>query len=174
MSLLFKEDGDSLKLVCDCFEIEEGEPGFYDDMRVHIMHDSKDANITLMCPECGSTLELGGSYIIPGKKDDKKDPEENIFEPQPEIEEVNSEPEEKPSEKQPVGFQSASNNEALEQTITDEQANYWMKVAKKDIEEDNRESAWNVQRWLQENNAVQQAKAVKDAIKSTRGVSPHA
>ena len=51
-----------------------------------------------------------------------------------------------------------------EMSITKEQAKYWFAVAKKDIAEGNREGAWNVYRWLSENNAWFHAKQLKKAL----------
>ncbi|UCF08575.1 MAG: hypothetical protein JSW28_02485 [Thermoplasmata archaeon] len=52
-------------------------------------------------------------------------------------------------------------------TITKEQAKYWFSVAKKDIAEGNREGAWNVYRWLSENNAWFHAKQLRKALVNT-------
>ena len=54
-----------------------------------------------------------------------------------------------------------------EMTITKEQAKYWYAVAKKDLAEGNREGAWNVYRWLSDNNAWFHAKQLKKALRST-------
>ncbi len=51
--------------------------------------------------------------------------------------------------------------------ITKEQAKYWYSVAKKDLAEGNREGAWNIYRWLSENNAWFHAKLLKKAIRSS-------
>jgi hypothetical protein len=51
--------------------------------------------------------------------------------------------------------------------ITKEQAKYWYSVAKKDLAEGNREGAWNIYRWLSENNAWFHAKLLKTAIRSS-------
>ncbi len=50
-------------------------------------------------------------------------------------------------------------------SITKEQAKYWYAVAKKDISEGNREGAWNVYRWLSENNAWFHAKLLRKALR---------
>ncbi|UCE73981.1 MAG: hypothetical protein JSV56_13330 [Methanomassiliicoccales archaeon] len=50
--------------------------------------------------------------------------------------------------------------------ITKEQAKYWYSVAKRDIAEGNREGAWNVYRWLKENNAWFHAKQLRMALKN--------
>jgi hypothetical protein len=50
-------------------------------------------------------------------------------------------------------------------SITKEQAKYWYAVAKKDLAEGNREGAWNVYRWLSENNAWFHAKLLRKALK---------
>jgi hypothetical protein len=52
-------------------------------------------------------------------------------------------------------------------TITKEQAKYWYSVAKKDVAEGNREGAWNVYRWLKENNAWFHAKQLRRMLVST-------
>jgi hypothetical protein len=52
-------------------------------------------------------------------------------------------------------------------TITKEQAKYWYSVAKKDVAEGNREGAWNVYRWLKENNAWFHAKHLRRMLAST-------
>lgn len=49
--------------------------------------------------------------------------------------------------------------------ITKEQAKYWYSIAKKDIVEGNREGAWNVYRWLKENNAWFHAKHLRRALR---------
>lgn len=51
--------------------------------------------------------------------------------------------------------------------ITKEQAKYWYSVAKKDLAEGNREGAWNIYRWLSENNAWFHAKLLKKAIRNS-------
>ena len=51
-------------------------------------------------------------------------------------------------------------------SITKEQAKYWYAVAKKDLAEGNREGAWNVYRWLKENNAWFHAKHLRKAIRN--------
>jgi hypothetical protein len=51
--------------------------------------------------------------------------------------------------------------------ITKEQAKYWYSVAKKDLAEGNREGAWNIYRWLSENNAWFHAKLLKTAIRNS-------
>ncbi len=51
--------------------------------------------------------------------------------------------------------------------ITKEQAKYWYTVAKKDIAEGNKEGAWNVYRWLKENNAWYHAKYLRRALRET-------
>jgi len=53
-----------------------------------------------------------------------------------------------------------------EMSITKEQAKYWYSVAKKDISEGNREGAWNIYRWLSENNAWFHAKQLKKALRA--------
>lgn len=50
--------------------------------------------------------------------------------------------------------------------ITKEQAKYWYAVAKKDIAEGNKEGAWNVYRWLKENNAWFHAKHLHRALRN--------
>jgi hypothetical protein len=52
-------------------------------------------------------------------------------------------------------------------SITKEQAKYWYAVAKKDLTDGNREGAWNIYRWLSENNAWFHAKLLKNAIKNS-------
>ncbi len=52
-------------------------------------------------------------------------------------------------------------------SITKEQAKYWYSVAKKDIAEGNKEGAWNVYRWLKENNAWFHAKHLRQALRNT-------
>jgi hypothetical protein len=52
-------------------------------------------------------------------------------------------------------------------SITKEQAKYWYSVAKKDILEGNREGAWNVLRWLRENNAWFHAKLLERALRNS-------
>ncbi len=52
-------------------------------------------------------------------------------------------------------------------TITKEQAKYWYSVAKKDVAEGNKEGAWNVYRWLKENNAWFHAKLLRRMLVST-------
>lgn len=52
-------------------------------------------------------------------------------------------------------------------SITKEQAKYWYSVAKKDLAEGNREGAWNIYRWLSENNAWFHAKLLKNAIRNS-------
>jgi hypothetical protein len=54
-----------------------------------------------------------------------------------------------------------------EMSITKEQAKYWYSVAKKDISEGNREGAWNIYRWLSDNNAWFHAKQLKKALRTT-------
>jgi len=51
--------------------------------------------------------------------------------------------------------------------ITKEQAKYWYSVAKKDIADGNREGAWNVYRWLKENNAWFHARNLRRALVNT-------
>jgi hypothetical protein len=51
--------------------------------------------------------------------------------------------------------------------ITKEQAKYWYAVAKKDIADGNKEGAWNIYRWLSENNAWFHANLLKNAIKNS-------
>jgi hypothetical protein len=51
-------------------------------------------------------------------------------------------------------------------SITKEQAKYWYCVAKKDIAEGNKEGAWNVYRWLEENNAWFHAKHLRQALRN--------
>ncbi len=51
--------------------------------------------------------------------------------------------------------------------ITKEQAKYWYSVAKKDVAEGNREGAWNVYRWLKENNAWFHAKQLQRMLAGT-------
>lgn len=58
--------------------------------------------------------------------------------------------------------------ENVEMTITDDQAKYWFTVAKKDLSEGNKEGAWNVFRWLKENNATDYASKLRDAIVKSR------
>ncbi len=53
-----------------------------------------------------------------------------------------------------------------EMAITKEQAKYWFAVAKKDLSEGNREGAWNIYRWLSENNAWFHAKQLKKALRA--------
>jgi hypothetical protein len=53
-----------------------------------------------------------------------------------------------------------------EMTITKDQAKYWYSVAKKDISEGNREGAWNIYRWLSDNNAWFHAKQLKKALRA--------
>ena len=53
-----------------------------------------------------------------------------------------------------------------EMSITKEQAKYWYSVAKRDIAQGNREGAWNVYRWLKENNAWFHAKQLRIALKN--------
>ena len=53
-----------------------------------------------------------------------------------------------------------------EMVITKEQAKYWYAVAKKDLTEGNREGAWNIYRWLSENNAWFHAKQLKKALRT--------
>lgn len=50
--------------------------------------------------------------------------------------------------------------------ITKEQAKYWYSVAKKDLVDGNREGAWNVYRWLKENNAWFHAKQLRRALRN--------
>lgn len=52
-------------------------------------------------------------------------------------------------------------------SITKEQAKYWYSVAKKDIVDGNREGAWNVYRWLKENNAWFHARHLRRALVNT-------
>ena len=52
-------------------------------------------------------------------------------------------------------------------SITKEQAKYWYSVAKKDIADGNREGAWNVYRWLKENNAWFHARHLRKALVNT-------
>jgi hypothetical protein len=54
----------------------------------------------------------------------------------------------------------------IKMSITKEQAKYWYQVAKKDIKEGNREGAWNVYRWLKENNAWFHAKHLRRALRN--------
>ena len=54
-----------------------------------------------------------------------------------------------------------------EMSITKEQAKYWYSVAKKDLSDGNREGAWNIYRWLSENNAWFHAKQLKKALRTT-------
>ena len=51
-------------------------------------------------------------------------------------------------------------------SITKEQAKYWYTVAKKDIADGNRDGAWNVYRWLKENNAWFHAKHLRRALRN--------
>ena len=51
-------------------------------------------------------------------------------------------------------------------SITKEQAKYWYAVAKKDLLDGNKEGAWNVYRWLKENNAWFHAKQLRKALGS--------
>ncbi len=50
--------------------------------------------------------------------------------------------------------------------ITKEQAKYWYAIAKKDLVDGNREGAWNVYRWLKENNAWFHAKHLRKALRN--------
>ncbi|MEE9152107.1 MAG: hypothetical protein V3U20_09790 [Thermoplasmata archaeon] len=50
--------------------------------------------------------------------------------------------------------------------ITKEQAKYWYSVAKKDIAEGNKEGAWNVYRWLKENDAWFHANHLRRALRN--------
>jgi hypothetical protein len=62
---------------------------------------------------------------------------------------------------------SLENEKESKMSITKEQAKYWYAVAKKDIADGNREGAWNIYRWLSENNAWFHAKLLKNAIKNS-------
>lgn len=61
----------------------------------------------------------------------------------------------------------SENKKENKMNITKEQAKYWFNVAKKDIAEGNREGAWNVYRWLKENNAWFHAKHLRRALVET-------
>lgn len=50
--------------------------------------------------------------------------------------------------------------------ITIEQAKYWYSVAKKDLIDGNKEGAWNIYRWLTDNNAWFHAKLLKKQIRT--------
>jgi hypothetical protein len=56
---------------------------------------------------------------------------------------------------------------ATKMNITKEQAKYWYAVAKKDIADGNKEGAWNIYRWLSENNAWFHANLLRKAIKNS-------
>jgi hypothetical protein len=62
---------------------------------------------------------------------------------------------------------SQENEPASKMNITKEQAKYWYAVAKKDIADGNKEGAWNIYRWLSENNAWFHANLLKNAIKNS-------
>lgn len=61
----------------------------------------------------------------------------------------------------------SENKKENKMNITKEQAKYWFNVAKKDLAEGNREGAWNVYKWLKENNAWFHAKHLRRALVST-------
>ncbi|UCE37431.1 MAG: hypothetical protein JSW00_18555 [Thermoplasmata archaeon] len=60
----------------------------------------------------------------------------------------------------------SEDNIGAKMSITKEQAKYWYAVAKKDLSEGNREGAWNVYRWLKENNAWFHAKQLHNALRT--------
>jgi hypothetical protein len=62
---------------------------------------------------------------------------------------------------------SVNGESAKKMKITKEQAKYWFNVAKKDLAEGNREGAWNVYKWLKENNAWFHAKHLRRALVNT-------
>ena len=53
-------------------------------------------------------------------------------------------------------------------TVTVPQADYWLKVALKDLDEHNEEGAKNVWAWLKENNAKEHALKLRDEINKRR------
>ena len=123
MSIRFDDDG---KLACDCCT--------YPMNNFNVFVNS-EANINIVCSECGCSVNLGGAYLkteINSQMNNHTDPE----------------------------------TVELEMTITKEQADYWEKVALLDIRDGNREGAWNVHRWLKENNALDHAVKLRNALKA--------
>lgn len=51
--------------------------------------------------------------------------------------------------------------------ITKEQADYWLNIAYNDIDDNNREGAWNIYRWLKELSAFEHAGKIQQYIKES-------